>query len=229
MTHLPLLALPRLLQLSSPMLPVGAFSYSQGLEFAIETGFVHDAGSALEWIGDVLIASVAKFEAPLMARMHHGWAQQNSDRALHWNAFFIASRETAELRSETLQMGYSLVRLLEQMDDIPAVHIAALRQQDEVSFPCAFSLAAAAWGIPAVASVNAYLWSWLENQVSAALKAVPLGQVAGQRILANLGKQLPELAENAIGLGDNALSNFSPMLAIVSSQHETQYSRLFRS
>ena len=229
MTQLPLSALPRLLQLSSPMLPVGAFSYSQGLEFAIEARLVRDLDSALAWIGDVLYASVARFEAPLLARMHIAWKQDNIALALEWNAFFIASRETHELRAETLQMGFSLVRLLEQMDDVPQVQIAALRQHNEVSFPCAFSLAAAAWNIPAVAAVNAYLWSWLENQVSAALKSVPLGQVSGQRILANLGKKLPELAENALVLGDDALSNFSPMLAIVSSQHETQYSRLFRS
>lgn len=229
MMQLSLLVLPRLLQLSSPMLPVGAFSYSQGLEFAIETGLVHDADTAMEWIGDVLLASMAGFEAPLMARMQQAWERQDVDQALYWNDFFITSRETSELRAETLQMGFSLVRLLEKMDDLPQEHVEILRQKSDVSFPCAFSLAAAAWGIPAVASVNAYLWSWLENQVSAALKTVPLGQVAGQRILANLGKQLPELAESAMQLEDIELSNFSPMLAIVSSQHETQYSRLFRS
>jgi urease accessory protein len=229
MTSIPITSLPRLLQLCSPMLPVGAFSYSQGLEYAIEARLVHDADSTLEWIGDVLDASLAMFEAPLMFRMLQAWQQQDIDKSLEWNVYFIAARETAELRAETLQMGYSLVRLLEQMDDLPAMHVSALREQSEVSFPCAFALAASAWNIPAVAAVNAYLWSWLENQVSAAMKTVPLGQVAGQRILAGLGKKLPGLAEKSVSLDDSALSNFSPMLAIVSSQHETQYSRLFRS
>jgi urease accessory protein len=229
MTQLSLTALPKLLQLTSTMLPVGAYSYSQGLEYAIEARIVHDAESALAWIADVLSVSVARFEAPMMARMHTAWQQQNFTLALELNAYFIASRETSELRAETLQMGYSLVRLLEQLDDVPEVQLAALREQNEVSFPCAYALAAGAWNIPTAAAVNAYLWGWLENQVSAAMKCIPLGQVAGQRIVAALGKQLPLLAEKALQLEDDQLSNFSPMLAIVSSKHETQYSRLFRS
>lgn len=229
MTTMSLTALPRLLQLSSPMLPVGAYSYSQGLEYAIEARIVHDADSALAWITDVLAVSVSRFEAPLMARMHDAWQQKNIVQALERNAYFIASRETAELRAESLQMGYSLLRLLEQLDDIPEVELAALQQQSEVSFPCAYALAASAWNIPCVAAVNGYLWGWLENQVSAAMKCVPLGQVAGQRIIANLGKKIPDFAERAIQLEDDELSNFSPMLAIISSKHETQYSRLFRS
>ncbi len=229
MTTVSLTALPRLLQLSSPMLPVGAYSYSQGLEYAIEARFVHDADSALAWIADVLSASVARFEAPLMARMYAAWQQQNTGLALEWNAFFITSRETAELRAETLQMGYSLLRLLEQLDEVPEDRLAELREQNEVAFPCVYALAAGAWNIPAEAAVNGYLWGWLENQVSAAMKCVPLGQVSGQRIMASLGKQLPALAEKALQLEDDELSNFNPMLSIVSSRHETQYSRLFRS
>jgi urease accessory protein len=229
MTQLSLTTLPRLLQLTSTMLPVGAYSYSQGLEYAIEAGIVRDANTALTWIEDVLSASVSRFEAPLLGRMHDAWQQQKIAQALEWNAFFIASRETAELRAETLQMGYSLLRLLEQLEDVPDAQLASLREQTEVSFPCAYALAAGAWNISTAAAVYAYLWSWLENQVSAAMKCVPLGQVAGQRIMARLGKQLPLLAEKSLQLADDELSNFSPMLAIVSSRHETQYSRLFRS
>lgn len=229
MTHLSLTALPRLLQLTSTMLPVGAYSYSQGLEYAIEAGMVRDAETAAAWITDVLSVSISRFEAPLMARMHAAWQHENVAQALQWNEFFIASRETAELRGETMQMGYSLLRLLEQLDDMPAAQLAVLREQKEVAFPCVYALAAVAWHIPQAAAVHAYLWSWLENQVSAAMKTVPLGQVAGQRMMANLGRQLPAFAEKALQLEDDELSNFSPMLAIVSSRHETQYSRLFRS
>ena len=229
MTQLDIVALPKLLQLCSTMLPVGAFSYSQGLEYAIEARYVHDAQAAQAWIGDVLDVSLSSFEVPVMTRMQDAWQLADIDKALYWNSYFIASRETAEMRAETLQMGYSLVRLLEQLDDIPELHIAALRQLSEVSFPCAFALATSAWKISPIAAAYAYLWSWLENQVSAALKAVPLGQVAGQRILSELGKRLPGLADKSMLLEDNELNNFSPMLAIVSSQHETQYSRLFRS
>jgi len=229
MTQLNLMALPKLLQLCSTMLPVGAFSYSQGLEYAIETRHVHDAQTAQDWISDVLDVSLSTFEVPVMIRMQDAWQQSDIDKALYWNDYFIASRETAELRAETLQMGYSMVRLLEQLEDIPELHIAALRKMDEVAFPCTFALATSAWKISPIAAAYAYLWSWLENQASASLKAVPLGQVAGQRILSNLGKRLPGLADKSLLMEDDELSNFSPMLAIVSSRHETQYSRLFRS
>ena len=229
MTPLSLIALPRLLQLTSTMLPVGAYSYSQGLEYAIEARMVHNAESALAWIDDVLTVSVARFEAPMMARMHAAWQQNDISKAVEYNQYFISSRESAELRAETLQMGYSLVRLLEQLDDVPELQLAALSTQNEVSYPCAFALASGSWNIPTAAAVNAYLWGWLENQVSAAMKCVPLGQVAGQKILSKLGKQLPLLAEKSLQLEDFELSNFSPMLAIISSKHETQYSRLFRS
>ena len=229
MTQLSLTALPRLLQLSSTMLPVGAYSYSQGLEYAIEAGIVRDANTASAWITDVLSFSMSSFEAPLMSRMQQAWKQNDINQAINYNELFICSRETAELRAETLQMGYSLLRLLEQLDDMPAAQLAVLRDQNEVSFPCVYALAAVAWNIPEAAVVHAYMWSWLENQVSAAMKTVPLGQVAGQRMMANLGSQLPAFAEKALQLEDDELSNFSPMLAIVSSLHETQYSRLFRS
>lgn len=201
--------LARLLQLASPALPVGAYSYSQGLEAAVEAGIVSDAASAERWIGDVLELSVARMEAPLLWRMLHGE---------DLNETFIASRETAELRAETLQMGHSLCRLLEELGvDVPTV---------EVAFPAAFALAARKWNLEPRAALVAYLWSWLENQVMAAVKAVPLGQTAGQKILLNLGNRLEELAQQA---QTTQFANFAPGLAILSSRHETQYSRLFRS
>jgi urease accessory protein len=202
--------LARLLQLASPTLPVGAYSYSQGLEAAVEAGIVKDAASAERWIGDVLEFSVARMEAPLLWQMMHGQ---------DWNEMFIASRETAELRAETLQMGHSLCRLLEELGftDLP---------EGEVAFPTAFAIAARRWNIEPGAALVAYLWSWLENQVMAAVKAVPLGQSAGQRILFSLGEGLERIADEA---GKAEFSNFVPGLAILSSRHETQYSRLFRS
>jgi urease accessory protein len=199
---------PRLLQLASPTLPVGAYSYSGGLEAAIEAGLVTDAASAQRWIGDVLEHSVLKMEAPLLLRMIE-------EPAASWNEMFLASRETAELRAETVQMGYSLNRLL------PDLGIEAC-PLEEPSFPAVFAHAVRAWGIAPRQALTAYLWAWLENQVMAALKAVPLGQTDGQRILLVLGARLGEVSEDEPG-------NFAPGLAILSSRHETQYSRLFRS
>lgn len=199
---------PRLLQLASPALPVGAYSYSGGLEAAIETGIVKDAASAQRWIGDVLEHSVMRMEAPLLLKMIEAPCAE-------WNEMLIASRETAELRAETLQMGYSLNRLLPELD------IEAC-SYEEPSFPAVFAHAVRAWGIPARQALTAYLWAWLENQVMAAVKAVPLGQTDGQKMLLSLGAKLHEVEEEEPG-------NFAPGLAILSSLHETQYSRLFRS
>jgi len=199
---------PRLLQLASPTLPVGAYSYSGGLEAACEAGLVTDAASAQRWIGDVLEHSVKKMEAPLLLRM----IEQPDEE---WNAMFLASRETAELRAETVQMGYSLNRLL------PELGVAAC-PFEEPSFPAAYAQAVRAWGIPARQALTAYLWSWLENQVMAAVKSVPLGQTDGQKMLLALGARLQDVSEEEPG-------NFAPGLAMLSSFHETQYSRLFRS
>lgn len=223
------LALVRLLQLASPTLPVGAYTYSQGLEWAVEAGTVKDEGSAERWIGDVLRHAVANFEGPLLAGLQQAWNERDVGRVAALDGWFTASRETAELRAETLQMGHSLTRLLQGFEDLPAGLRVGLAALPEPAFPTAWACAAVGWDIPAEPTVNGYLWSWLENQVMAALKAVPLGQSAGQRILAKLGTELPALAGRALALPEEEWSNFVPGLAMASCRHETQYSRLFRS
>jgi len=209
--------LARLLQLASPALPVGAYSYSGGLEAAVEAGIVHDAASAEHWICDVLEHSMARMEAPVLWRM---MGEPQARR--HWNEFFLASRETAELRAETVQMGFSLARLLE---DLGAGQIGT----EEPSYPAAFAFAVEQWRIEPEAALQAYLWAWLENQAIAAVKSIPLGQTEAQRMLLSLGGSLAGIAARVRELEDDELSNFLPGLAILSARHETQYSRLFRS
>lgn len=241
------LALVRLLQLASPTLPVGAYSYSQGLEAAIEAGSVTDAASAALWIGDVLRHSIAAVEGPIVLALHRAWrrdaaepdaAEPDSaavaDEVAALNALFLATRETSELHAETAQMGYSLVRLLGELEGPEAA--AALSRPARppaapLSFPAAFTFAAARWQIDEEPALLAYLWAALENQVMAAVKAIPLGQTDGQRVLRSLGAQLPALARIAATARPplDALYNFTPGLAIASSRHEAQYSRLFRS
>jgi len=222
------LALTRLLQLASPALPVGAYSYSQGLEAAVEAGTVTSAGTAELWLSDLMDGSMARLEAPVWLRLHSAWMNADVQNVQYWNDWFIASRETAELRAETLQMGYSLRRLIVEEK---ALGMAGeeLNAMDDIAFPTVFAFAAARWSIPAPDALSGYVWSWLENQVMAALKAVPLGQSDGQRLLARLGGRIPDLCERASKLADHELSNFLPGFAILCSQHETQYSRLFRS
>jgi len=216
------LRLVRLLQLASPALPVGAFSYSQGLEAAVEAGIVRDAASAERWIGDVFDSSVVQMEAPVLLRLCAAWGAGDAAAAERWNALFLAGRETAELRAETAQMGYSLARLLPELG-VPAPVL------EEIAFATAFACAAAHWDIGPHEALTAYLWAWLENQAMAALKAVPLGQTEGQKMLLALGARIAGAARRAAALADDELCNFAPGLALLSARHETQYSRLFRS
>jgi urease accessory protein len=220
------LALIRLMQLVSPVLPVGAYTYSQGLEWAVETGTVHSEAAAQVWIEDCLEFGAARLEAVYLGHMLRAWQQGQPDQAQALDAAFLASRETAELRAETLQMGHSLARLLR---DLGAFSTQALGSFAEPSYPLVWSFAAMAWSVPMEEAVAGYLWAWLENQVMAAVKLVPFGQTAGQRLLEALGQQLPACAAAALQTPVAQTSNLLPAFAIASSCHETQYTRLFRS
>jgi urease accessory protein len=215
----------RLLQLASPSLPVGAYSYSQGLEAAVEAGIVSDAPSAERWIGDVLAISMQGMEAPIFLRLADAWRQADGGAAQRWNAELVASRETAELRAETLQMAYSLRNLLRDL----GLDVAPLDTIEDPAYPTAFAFAVAAWSIDAKDALSTYLFSWIENQMLAALKSVPLGQTDGQRMLQSLASRIPAVVEHAAAAGDDDLCNFAPGLALLSSRHETQYTRIFRS
>lgn len=219
-------ALTRLLQLTSPALPVGAYTYSQGLEWAVDSGVVRDEAGALAWIGDQLALNMSRFEAPWLLRMMASHAAGDAVQVAAWDARYLASRESAELRAETIQMGHSLRRLMLDLGEAVTLPAAP-------SFLCAWSAVAVVWEIGREEAAQAWLWSWAENQVMVALKAVPLGQTAGQRMLRDIGRRIPELAGQAMALaslpGEEALSNFAPGFAIACARHETQYSRLFRS
>ncbi|WP_230971308.1 urease accessory protein UreF [Nitrogeniibacter aestuarii] len=225
------LPLVRLLQLTTPALPVGAYTYSQGLEWAIDCGRVSTEADTGEWIADVMRESIASFELPLAGALMQAWQADHDAEIARLNDDFLASRETRELRAETVQMGYSLTRLLLELDTFSALDgwPERLRAVDTPSFPLAWTAAATAWQIPVRDALPSYLWAWLENQVMAAIKAVPLGQSAGQRLLSRLGAEIPALAQRAATLPEDDWTNFNPGLAIASCKHETQYSRLFRS
>jgi urease accessory protein len=218
----------RLLQLASPMLPVGAYAYSQGLEWAIESKCVRDAQTAANWIIDAIELYLTHFELPVLLRMRAAWDARDICALRYWNTYYCAGRDTAEARAETLQMGYSLMRLLDDIDfDTDAGML--LERFAPVSFPLAYACATSVWKIPIQSSMHAFLFSWAENQVSAAMKAIPLGQVSGQRMLLEISAKIPRAIGIASELDDDELSNFAPGLSIAGSQHETQYSRLFRS
>jgi urease accessory protein len=215
----------RLLQLASPTLPVGAFSYSQGLEAAVEHRVIGNAATARAWIEDVLELSLARFELPVVRRAMAAWGDGDVAAAARWNAEFVASRETAELRAETLQMGYSLRNLLRDLGE----DVAALASIEELCYPVAYARAAIAWRIAPRDALEAYAFAWIENQVLAALKSVPLGQTDGQRMLLALADAVPAAVDRACAWRDDELTNFAPGVAFLSARHETQYSRIFRS
>ncbi len=229
MVNQPHPALNRLLQLTSPMLPVGAYSYSQGLEWAIDAGTVHDLSSAQTWIGQVLRHNLASFDLPILVRLYQAWEMQDSKLVADWNAFYLAGRDTSESLAETRQMGYSLVKLLNDLPMISSALLTQLNALETPSFPAAYVGIAAEWGIVQADMLQGYAWGWLENQASAAMKAVPLGQVAGQTILLTLADELPALTRQAQAMADDEISNFNPLLSLAGCLHETQYSRLFRS
>jgi urease accessory protein len=222
-------ALLGLLRLASPALPVGGFSYSEVLESAVDAAVVHDEASALHWLRDQLHLTLARAELPLVATAHGAWSNNDTARIAELNTWMLITRESRELRAQTEQMGRSMLEWLRQQtpaDERVAV-LAALAPSP--TWPIAFALAATQTGAAAHESVLAYGFSWAENQVQAALKSVPLGQSAGQRVLAQLAQELVPLAQTSLTLGDEQRQAFAPLLAIRSSQHETQYSRLFRS
>ncbi|HSS71556.1 MAG TPA: urease accessory UreF family protein [Casimicrobiaceae bacterium] len=223
------LALVRVLQLASPALPIGAYSYSQGLEAVVTEGLVRDERGASRWIGEMLEGLIAPGEAAILWRLLIVIQRADWNACEAWNARFRASRETAELRAETEQMGSSLAKLALDLSLLDAQARAMLPRLAPITLPAAFALTACGFAVPATAALTAYLWSWLENQVLAAIKTVPLGQVAGQRLLTELGARIPAAAALARTIGDDDLNTFAPGLALASCRHETQYTRLFRS
>lgn len=226
---LPAGALLHLLQLCSPSLPVGAYSYSQGLEAAMEAGHVHDEVTARAWIIDMLEQVVARFEAPLTWRLLQAFTARDAEAVVRWSQCLLASRDSAEFRAETVQMGYSLGKLLPELTPGQTPLLELLAAQHEHPFPTAFAAAAVALDVPPPEALLGMLFSWAENQVLACVKSVPLGQVAGQRMLLSLRPALEAAAADAIRLADDELSNWSPGLSLLSMQHEVQYSRLYRS
>jgi urease accessory protein len=228
-------ALLHLLQFASPALPIGGYSYSQGLEAALEQGIVHDASSAHAWLRRYLHEVVAQWDAPVFWRLLKAFAARDGAAVALWSECFLASRDTAELRAETVQMGYSLIRLVAELGVAEPSLLALLGQQQdgraerETSLPAAFACAVDALDIPHDEALLALLFSWLENQVLVCVKSVPLGQVAGQRLLLSLRPDLEAAAAHARVLEDAELSNWSPGLSMLSMRHEVQHGRLYRS
>ena len=235
----------QLMWLASPALPVGGFSYSEGLEAAIDAGLVTSEADVANWLQDQLQLAVARSDLAVVARAVPAWQRQDLSRVRELNDWVVQTRETAELRLQTEQMGRSLVEWLrngnaETEPDPRLQHCATLPPAP--TWPVAFALAVAQCLPPSTRHTGrtdgdaalreallSFAFGWAENMVQAAIKAVPLGQSAGQRILQALIAAIPAAIDHALALPDSQRQAFTPMLAILSARHETQYSRLFRS
>ena len=231
------LAVPpaRLLQLmwlASPALPVGGFSYSEGLEAACEAGLVTSEAQASDWLVDQLQLSLARFDLPLMAQAVVLWSQAELavEPLQALNDWMLQTRESAEFRQQTEQTGRSLTIWLKlRLDAMDARLLLLQSLQPAPTWPLAFALAASVIGATSAEALLAFAFGWAENQVQAAIKAVPLGQSAGQRILMRLSEAITDALEPTLSRPPAVAQAFTPMLAILSAQHEAQYSRIFRS
>ena len=219
-----------LMRLASPSLPVGGFSYSEGIESAVESGRVGNEAQVLQWLRDQLHLGLARSDLPVVASAVDAWRSGDVDHVAELNRWFATTRETSEMRQQTEQMGRSLAQWLRNRPNAAEPRLSVLDALAPApTWPLAFALAAAlAEASPAEAAL-AFAAGWAENLVQAAMKSVPLGQLAGQRVLDALALEIPAAVDAACEVGFDGLQAFMPMLAILSAQHEVQYSRLFRS
>ena len=218
------LSLLRLLQLCSASLPVGAYAFSQGLEGAIEQGKVADVSAVKEWVSLSLAHSLAKTDAPILLRMIVVNQQTDKQRLHYWNNYLLACRESHELRLSDVAMGAALKRVLLQL----GAH-EQLLSFDELAYATAFAIAVDQWRIDCLDAVHGFLWSWLENQIAAATKLLPMGQSQAQQLLFELASEIPTAIKTAQKVNDKNIGASMPGFAMISAWHETQYSRLYRS
>jgi urease accessory protein len=218
----------QLIWLASPALPVGGFSYSEGLEAAVDSGRVRDEASAAGWLCDQLHLALARSDLGVVAEAVTAWRAGDTQRVLDLDAWVLRTRETRELRAQVEQMGRSMLEWMKSLRAGPGSWTDASTAQ-VTSHPVAFAIAASQGGASPRQAALAFAFGWAENMTQAAIKAVPLGQGAGQRILARLAGEIPRAIDHALSLAPGERQSFAPVLAILSAQHEDQYSRLFRS
>lgn len=216
-----------LLQLASPALPVGAYSYSEGLEILVERGVIDKPNQLKAWIDQELRYGAIRLEAAMMVRAYESLQAEDLERLQYWNGWASAAKETSELRSQSWQMGNSLIRLLVELE--PELQSVAGIVGTPCNYAIAFGIAAAYWQINLMAALEGYLHSWASNLINAGVKLIPLGQTVGQRLLLELSPQLSGASQDILALDDEQLHSCSWGLALSSMAHETQYTRLFRS
>ena len=218
------LATLRLLQLCSSNLPVGGYSFSQGLEYALEQGWLKTTNDVAEWVEVIINESLAQQDLPLLLRLKQAYAADDTLAFETWRDFLLATRESAEMLQAEVVMGQAMYRLLNSLE----IETQGYRGE-QLSYIAGFAIAAQHWGLSDTEALQGYLWTWLENQVAAAIKLLPMGQTDGQKMLLKQSEKIPHAVSGALAISDENVGANLPGLAMASAWHETQYSRLFRS
>ena len=224
--HLQNPSLLKLMRLTSPSLPIGGYSYSQGLEFAISTGWVHDASTASDWVQGLLKSSLINLDLPVLKKLYEAWQEPSMDRVRYWNNFLSANRDAFELQEEDRQLGKALARLLVDLDLEEAKPFLNPPYGGLLTL---YALAAVRWDISLNDAAQGFLWMWAENKVLCAMKLIPLGQTDGQKILSVVIETISHVIMQGLDLPDEDIGYTTPAQGIASALHETQYTRLFRS
>lgn len=215
----------RLFQLISPSLPIGSFTYSQGLEWAYEAGWLADEHALEKWLLDLMQTAIVHLELPVLIQLHQAWQQSDEQQIEYWNQYLIASRETKELKQEEINRGRAMADIVSALMPMTEQDKSLIKSNQS----CGFAYAVNGWHIDLETACIGFVWSWLENLVLAAVKIIPLGQTQGQQVLSRLALHIPELYQQTISIEVDNIGISSMALAIASSQHETQYTRLYRS
>ena len=233
-TDVPLqgISLLRLMTWLSPSFPVGAYTYSHGVEYAVEVGLVKDETSLTGWLETILLYGAAQTDAVLFARAYEAAVADDQDQL--WTLFELADvlRGSKEMALESSAQGAAFWQMLMKVwpDEQFVVWQERLQQEKrKPAYPVAVALAAAYSDIDLAQALNAYLHATAVNLISAGVRLVPLGQTAGQKATAALEDVILRAASKALHTDINNIGAATPMVDWTSISHETQYTRLFRS
>lgn len=229
----------RLLQITSPALPVGAYSYSEGIEYLCNSGVIQTEADLCNWLKREMQFGFITNEAAIALRAHQAMLKNEFTALKYWNSWLSATRETEEIRLASWQMGQSLLKLWAQLDDqqlwrSQSIHQILPTAKDNAdgqgcNYAIAFGIVGASLEIDASNTVLGYIHSWVSNLVSAAVRSVPFGQTIGQQVIYRLNADIWQSSQLALERLDSDLEWCGWGASFASANHETQYSRLFRS